>query len=87
MAFAKRFIEGCVQKGRARSKDAYCEGELRNQLTIIFIVAIIKNLLEVSILFLYAYFLKIWLILLGWYSNFEKMSERTQTPKGGRTIC
>ena len=58
MAFAKRFIEGCVQKGRARSKDAYCEGELRNQLTIIFIVAIIKNLLEVSVFLLFCIFSK-----------------------------
>ncbi len=49
MAFVKRWLEGCIQKGGIRSRDSFCEGELRNQLTIIFVVAIIKNLLEVSL--------------------------------------
>lgn len=49
IAFIKRWLEGCVEKGGVRSKDSYCQGELRTQLTIIFIVAIVKNLTEVRI--------------------------------------
>ncbi len=39
MAFIKRSVEGC--------KNNDCGAELRNQVTIIFIVAVLKNFMEV----------------------------------------
>ena len=76
IAFVKRWLEGCVEKGNPRSKEAYCQGELRTQLTIIFIVAIVKNLSEVRP--------TLWSLDWGTYS--QEMSERTTSQKSARFV-
>lgn len=48
MAFIKRSVEGCLERG-VRSRLNSCGGELRNQITIIFIVAVLKNFMEIGL--------------------------------------
>ena len=48
MAFIKRSVEGCVDKNTKAGVDPYCGAELRNQITIIFVIAVLKNFTEVG---------------------------------------
>lgn len=71
MAFIKRSVEGCVDKNTPAGENPYCGSELRNQITVIFIIAVLKNFMEVSLQ-----------LSLDRFASCYELAQRTQAQKG-----